>query len=453
LEPNQSIVIKLSDFFPVRKSTAAISATVEHPVLTRGRHYRMRLCGDVFWQNSLTTLHSAHEFNRKPDRTEEFRLSDRLVRCGDIALTIPNFDRNQVANSTIETRYGGREQSQQRDFSAYVAEVQINRPTSAAAGLMNCRYRGYGGSFWFAFDRDASGDDKSTGIGTSLSGNHHISVPWQDRADMPQSAEEAGRLKQLAEAGFMIDPHPVPVMGPDHRLEFGFDCDASNPPCRDFLLHLFDGGGRFIATTPYQKSHEGPSFSQHFLAGVDDAVSKQVRLVLVAPDWLKNGQTRAGYKLLPDMVVQDRLSGDRDVTEFQSCWRNLGVAIDGFPHWLSPANGIVGRSNLTARVRHGAGYKSGLMIVNGSGSRHYKRSAKVKIVVHDLGGAQKEAAFEIPAFTQRLVWLPELIPDLGDFLGDQLGALIVKSAEADLNCQLVTTNQHGAVSLQHLWGY
>ncbi|HWT97127.1 MAG TPA: hypothetical protein VN229_05910, partial [Terriglobales bacterium] len=303
------------------------------------------------------------------------------------------------------------------------------------------------------FDRDVAGDDKSTRIGASLSGNHHISVPWRDRADMPQSAEEADRLKQLAEAGFMIDPRPVPVMDPDQRLQFGFDCDASNPPCRVFLLHLFDAHGRFITTAPYEKTHQGACFPQHFLAGVDEAVRKQVRLALVAPDWLKHGQTRVGNKLLPDMVVQDRLSGDRDVTEFQSCWRNLGVAIEGFPHWLSPANGIIGRSNLTARVRHGAGYTSGLMIVNGSGSRHYKRSAKVKVVVYDLGGAQKEAVLEIPAFTQRLVWLPELMPDLGDFLGGQLGALMVKCAEADLNCQLVTTNQHGAVSLQHLWGY
>lgn len=452
LEPNQSITIKLSDFFPVRKYTAAFSATVEHPMLTRGRHYRMRLCGDVFWRNSLTTLHSAHEFNRKPDRTEEFRLSDRLVRSGEIALTIPNFDRNQTAGSIVETYYHGQEQRQPRSLTAYVGEVRLDRAASAA-GLMNCRYQGYGGSFWFAFDRDAAGDDKSARIGASFSGNHHISVPWRDRVDMPQSAEEAARLKQLAKAGFMADPHPVPIMGADQRLHFGFDCDASNPPCRIFLLHLFDADGQFIATTPYEKTHDGPSFPRHFLGGIDDALTRQVRLALVAPDWLKHGQARAGYKLLLDMVVEDRRSGDRDVTEFQSCWRNLGVVIEGFPHWLSPANGIIGRSNLTARVRHGDGYTSGLMIVNGSGSRHYKRSAKVKVVVYDQAGAQKEAVLEIRAFTQRLVWLHELMSDLEDFLGGKLGAILVRSADADLNCQLITTNQHGAVSLQHLWGY
>jgi hypothetical protein len=33
------------------------------------------------------------------------------------------------------------------------------------------------------------------------------------------------------------------------------------------------------------------------------------------------------------------------------------------------------------------------------------------------------------------------------------GAMLVRSADADLNCQVVTTTPKGAVSLQHLWGY
>ncbi|HVJ32159.1 MAG TPA: hypothetical protein VND94_03510 [Terriglobia bacterium] len=446
LEPNQSLLLKLSDFFPQRRYAAALAATVEHPALTRGRHYRMRLCGDVFWGHSFTTLHSAHEFNRKPERNEEFRLSAGLVREGEIALTVPNFDRNQVAGSIIETSDGVRLDRQDRDLAAYLQEVRLTPAAGAEGGFVSCRYQGYGGSFWFAFDRQAK-------TGGSLSGNHHISVPWTDRRDMPQSAEEAARINQLSKAGYIIDPHPVPVLEAANRLRFGFDCDSANPPCTHFHLHLFDAAGKVLTRLPYAKAHAGPSFPEHFLAGVEPAIAAATRLAIVSPDWLKNGQTRAGYKLLPDLVIEDRLTGDRDVTEFQSCWRNLGVAIEGFPHWLSPANGIIGRSNLVGRVRHGDGYLSGLALVNGSGSLRYDRPARIKIVVSHLAGATREAMLTLPAFCSRLVWLQDLLPDLGDFLEGQVGGLMVKSADADINCQLVTTNAHGAVALQHLWGY
>jgi len=446
LEPNQSLALRLSDFFPQRRYAAALAATVEHPSLTRGRHYRMRLCGDVFWGNSITTLHSAHEFNRKPERNEEFRLSAGLVRQGEIALTIPNFDRNQIAGSVIETSDGTRLDRQNRDLGAYLQEVRLTPSDGGQGAYVSCRYQGYGGSFWFAFDREAKN-------GGSLSANHHISVPWADRSNMPQTAEEAARINQLSKAGYIIDPHPVPVLEAGNRLRFGFDCDSANPPCRDFSLHLFDAAGKMLTSLSYVKNHPGPNFPEHFLADVDPAIAAVTRLAVVSPDWPKNGQTRAGYKLQPDLVVEDRMTGDRDVTEFQSCWRNLGVAIDGFPHWLSPANGIIGRTNLVGRVRHGEGYLSGLALVNGSGSLRYDRAARIKVIVSKLDGAMCEATLTLPAFCTRLVWLHDLFPALDDFLEGRIGGLLVKSADADVNCQLLTTNLQGAVALQHLWGY
>src|SRR5690606_13463585 len=44
LEPNQSMVIRLSDHVPERRYPTSLAAFVEHPILTRERHYRLRLC-------------------------------------------------------------------------------------------------------------------------------------------------------------------------------------------------------------------------------------------------------------------------------------------------------------------------------------------------------------------------------------------------------------------------
>jgi hypothetical protein len=54
----------------------------------------------------------------------------------------------------------------------------------------------------------------------------------------------------------------------------------------------------------------------------------------------------------------------------------------------------------------------------------------------------------------RLDWIDALIPDVGAHLGSTCsGALLVTSKNADLNCQIVTVSDKGAVSLQHMWGY
>jgi hypothetical protein len=445
LEPNQSLLLKLSDYFPGHRHSAAFSARVEHPALTRGRHYRMRMCGDVFWGNSLTTLHSSHEFNRDPSRNEEFRVSSGLLRQGDMVLTVPNYDRNQPAESFVELTDGAAQTARPRDRAAYQQEVTLSKRRDEPDHLFGCRYKGYGGSFWFAFDQGGKN-------GGSLSGNHHVSVPWADR-DMPLPADEAARLKKLLDAGFMIEPHPVPVTTADNPLRFGFDCDNANPPCRDFLLYLFDEAGGYLATLNYHKAHWGPAFAEDFLAGAAPEVAAATRLMMMAPDWLAIKHTRERYKLLADLVVENRQTGDRDVTEFQSAWRNLGVAIPDVPHWLSPANGIVGRTNLVGRVRHGQGFRTGLVVVNGSGSLAYRGKARLKIVVHNLAGKALEASIDVGPFEQQIVWLDELMPNLADLLEGPVGGLVLRSADADLNCQLLTTTPQGTVSLQHLWGY
>lgn len=449
LGPGQSYLIRVGEHFPERRFPVAISTMVCHPDLTRGRHYRLRVCADVFWKGSLTTLHSAHEFNRDPEGNVEFRVAPGRVREGRLVMTVPNYERNLAADRALEWSDGKQQFRRVRDPQAFIEEAAARKPGDGANGFFDCHYRGYGGSFWFA--QEPSGKGAPEGF---ISGNHHIQTPRADRVQHLLSPEERARIETLERQGFMLDPHGVPLTGPDSDLRFGFDCDAANPPFRDFLIYWFDESGRLIARMPYAKAEPGTIFADELLAAFDHPDRARARMFFFTPDWLKTGIRRKGFKMLPELVVEHRRSGDRDVTEFQSSWRNLGLAIPDFPHWLTPAHAVVGRTSVLARARQGGGYRSALLIVNGSGRLDYADAAAADISVLNHGGAELSSRVEISAFGWRLVWLDEAMPGLAGHLAPTgVGTLLVQSGDADLNAQVVTVGDHGAVSLQHLWGY
>jgi hypothetical protein len=155
-----------------------------------------------------------------------------------------------------------------------------------------------------------------------------------------------------------------------------------------------------------------------------------------------------------NLVVRNKGTGDRDVTEFQSCWRNLNATIDGFPHWLHPSKGVVGRTNVVGQLRSARGLRTGIVVVNGSGNLSHSTPATVKVRLHAPDGAARTAQAELAAFTGRVLWADELFEDLESLLGDSgFGTILVTSAEADVNCQILTCSTTGGVSLQHMWGY
>ncbi len=65
----------------------------------------------------------------------------------------------------------------------------------------------------------------------------------------------------------------------------------------------------------------------------------------------RRGLRYKGFKPMANLLVRNRHTLDQDFTEFQSCWRNLGAAVPGFPHWLTDQLAIVGRTNVFGRVR------------------------------------------------------------------------------------------------------
>ncbi|WP_374380616.1 hypothetical protein, partial [Dongia sp.] len=209
LEPNQSHVIRLSDHIKTRKHAVSLAAFVEHPVLTRDRHYRLRLCADVFWKDSLTTLHSAHEFNRSPDRLVEFRAPAWLVRDGALALTLPNFDRRAKAEHPVELSAGGVSSNSPRDTSLYIDQSVIRRGNVGEDQMLGWRYRGFGGSNWFVLENEGA---VAQGHRANIAGNHHASCPIIDRDDLQADASEIERFRRVEEAGFVLEPHPVPIL-------------------------------------------------------------------------------------------------------------------------------------------------------------------------------------------------------------------------------------------------
>lgn len=453
LRPSESLLVRASEHFPNPRHPIAISTQVTHPFLTQGRHYRFRVCADVHWRGSFTTLHSAHEFRRDPAARTEFRVAHERVRAaGRLVITVPNYERNLTADTGLECSNGAETVHRARHPAAFVEEAALARPAYAERPYFDCHYKGYGGSFWFA--EEEALHPGSGALQGCISGNHHVATPRRNLTNLGITAQEQARFEELRNQGYIVEPHPVPVTHGKGPLRFGFDCDAANPPFRRFVFYWFDAEGKLIAETPYTKEGQGTLFADDLLTLLPADQRASAHLLMFTPDWTANGLRRKGFKMLPDLVVEHGHSGDRDVTEFQSSWRNLGAAIPDFPHWLTPALSIVGRTNVLARARAGEGYRTAVLVANGSGSLAYRTRAHGEILVRNLAGDERRAQFELGPFDWRLIWLDEVIDDLEDFLAPSgIGPLQLLSGDADLNAQAVSVNRNQAVSLQHLWGY
>jgi hypothetical protein len=453
LRPNESVVVKVSDYFPVRRHATAISTMVTHPYLTMGRHIRYRVCADVMWKGSFTTLHSAHEFRRTPTELVETRVAQKRVRDGTVVITLPNYEQNVPITAVVGASDGVNSVERRRDPSLIVDETRINLAKGGnGKPFVDCYYNGYGGSFWFAVE-----DVKARKGAKNLScimGNHHVQNPRRDLINAGMSADEHKRFLELRSKGFVVEPHPLPVTHGKGPLRWGFDCDTSNPPFWNFMLYWFGKNGEFLGEMPYHKQELGTVFVDDLVKLWKHPKAKEATLVCFTPDWTKDDIRRKGFRLLADLVVEHVDTGDRDVTEFQSAWRNLGTIFPDFPHWLTPAMGAVGRTNLFARCRSDKNYRSAILAINASGRLDYNTHARAEVVIYNLAGKELRGELDIKPFGWSLEWLDELIPGVNSHLGaGGVGAMMLVSPDADLCAQVVSTNANKAVALQHLWGY
>jgi len=453
LGPNESLVARLGEMAPERSGPVCLAITVAHPSLTRGRHYRYRACADAFWKGSITTIHGGHKFFANPNKPKEHRLAETTIRSGRLIVTVPNYDLDMGRDASVHCMVGGRSQQFERDRQAPVEEYVFEKPTDRCdeRRFFGLAYRGYGTSFWYGLEEDVPGP---RGPIASLSANHLGTVDVEERRDAALSAAEAERLAQIEAAGFRPYPHAIPVLNGRDRLAFGFTFDSCNPQFSDLDIDFFDGAGGHLGATSTQVA-AGVTFIDEIAAAWDHPRRGETALALVTPAW-----SRLGYApqrtLFKDthLVLRNLDTHDQDMTESQPAWRNLGVVIPDFPHWLHPTMAVVGRTNLVGRARCDAGMRTAVVVVNGSGNLRYGTTAAVEVVVFNLDGGRASATLALPPFTQRVEWLDALLPDLALHVGPGgIAALQVRCADADINAQILTLTPQGSVALQHLWGY
>ncbi len=156
-----------------------------------------------------------------------------------------------------------------------------------------------------------------------------------------------------------------------------------------------------------------------------------------------------------NLVVRNKRTGDRDVTEFQSCWRNLNATIDGFPHWLHPSKGVVGRTNIIGHVRSARG---GCARDPGRQRRRESEPFRTRDregrVARTIGFGRTGEVELSAVHGQGRLGSTSYSRNCEAFLGaGGYGTILVTCAEADVNCQILTCSTAGSVSLQHMWGY
>ena len=448
MRPQETVHFTLDDLLPDREGTAVIEVRTSHPALTGNRHPRWRVWADLFWKDSLTSLHGAHDYG--PDHVCESRIPLSELRSASLVLTLPNYD-HKLSDSDSEVHWarGTSKGTFPRDGLRTIEQVNVAREPQGEAhpGFWGYRYQGHGTSYWFAFD-EGSGQDRP-----SIRGNHEVTVAQVEHRP-PLSSERREFLESMEQRGFLFWPHGLPLLDDSSDIEFGFSFEAANPQLSDFILVFYDGDGAVIGRRAIALPKSGYHYADELLAGFTTPEGRRAALVLVSPDWKAMNIDPQRINACGNLVVRNKRTGDRDVTEFQSCWRNLNATIDGFPHWLHPSKGVLGRTNIVGQVRTARGLRTGILAVNGSGNLSHSTSATVKVRLHAPNGAARTAEADMTAFTGRVLWADELFDGLEQFLGGGgYGTVLVTSADADVNCQILTCSTAGSVSLQHMWGY
>jgi hypothetical protein len=255
----------------------------------------------------------------------------------------------------------------------------------------------------------------------------------------------------MRKQGFVVLPHALPVLKDSDEHEFGFSFDWANPPVKKFIIHVFAKNGELIGEFPYEKTTAGIVYTSEILANFKNR--DRANMLVLEIDLSDGKVDPRKFVMAGDLVVRNKKTGDRDFTEYQSCWRNVGVLFRDFPHWIHPSKNLVSRSNLVGRVINKNGMKTAILLVNGSGNLNYKTEAKAVVSVYDPSGNCESKTIQIPAFDFSVIWLHELFPHLDELLKEGRGSVVIQSNEADMNAQIFTTSENGSVSLQHLWGY
>ncbi len=453
LPPRRGLKVNLNEWLPNRQGPACISQFVAHPVLTRGRHYRWRGTGHLLWADSATSLHGGHDF-RGPASDNEFKVSRAILNKGNLVITLPNYDLDATEEGAVLECIDGQvisSRTRSRDRRIEQLDFRNDGVDSGVDDYVGCKYKGYGASFWFSLDDAVPGP---RGDHRNIASNHSARAPLRVTPDRLNGVEAALPLiTGLSDAGVMLHPHAVPVSGADDPVEFGFEFDANVPRLGCFSITAFDHEGALVTAFKFEKTDVGPAMARDVLGELDPVMRDRVGLIVVAPDWVAMDLDPRGRGPSGNLVARHRSTHDFDVTEFQSCWRNLGIQVNEFPHWLSQDRMLAGRTNVFSSVPAGAKVRPAVLLVNGSGARDYANAADYRLRLLNPTGVEIVADGTLGPFCHQMVWLDEAFAEQSAHLDDTFGTLLVQSYDADLNANLIVVWRDQAVSLQHMWGY
>lgn len=455
MAPNETFYFKLSDYLPKQSRVGASGLFVEtfHPRLIGRRNHRWRVWADVLTKRSLTSLHGTHDDGAEID-VAEFIVDISKRHTDRLAITLPNY-RHSLGQDTGPVRFkisdaekgaAAAEQTHSRALGKQVEELTMDVAGADISDQNHFRitYPGYGGSYWYTFQ-------KTDGATDNICSNHTCGSPYDGLP--PARTDWDPQFLALAEHDYMIWPYPVPATGPEAEIDFGFNFLCSQPRFSHYKAMLMDEDGEHLDTLDI--NHDGHS---HFmadtaLAGLSNQLRGQTRQLLVLPNWRKENRHPRDVKVDGLLIAKHRRTGDYDATEFQDSWRNVGVGVSQYRHWLIDTMMLTGRTNIMGRFSPRSEMRHGVLLINSSGAPNYRTRVRATATVLTSDGRGMSAPFEVAPQGHALVWLEDLLPGVREWTRGQAATVLVRSADGDCNGHIVTIRGSEAVSLQHMWGY
>ena len=451
LAPQETINIRLNDILPIRTGASGIKIQTFHPKLIGRRNHRWRPFADVLTENSITSLHGAHELP-KPNSTAQFIVDIGSENVDKLTVTLPNYEKdlpegcNQTTYKLCDRNMKIHEEVfKDRQNHKLIDCIQINLEERSGQNLTQCRIKskGSGGSFWYNY--------KNTKKTDCISANHTVSSPYEKVE--PKKLPPDEYIKSLESSGILIYPYPVPVTQPNNQIEFGFNFLCSQPEFYNYKALLMNSDGKKISETDFIHKGKSHCMTSDILDTLEEEVSKNVSMILVVPDWIKEGLRPYQVRVDGLLIAKHRTTEDYDITEFQNSWRNLGIRIPSYKHWLLDNMMLTGRTNLRGRINYRAELRNGVLLINSSGRLNYSTKAIATIQIVGSNGASVGCPIKVSPHGFNLVWIDELFPNLKAILDNSPATVLVTCCDCDINGHMITLRGNKAVALQHMWGY
>lgn len=448
MRPDETWIFTAKELDVQGQADAAMKVRCWHPVLTRGRHHRMRLAVDVTKGRAVTTLHSGHDFG--PYRVNWGEMHADLGPGTDTVVTIPDYERLHTDHSGAEVRFGRASGPMARATTTpghAQRAFRVSALLEADGEVPDLRYRftGQGDPFWFRL-REGPGRER-------LAANHFVTTYWNEPHQETLDDGALQRLQRLEQGGLRFLPFAVPLPPPDAGVHFGFSFRHTRPEPQRFRLLWYDAQGGLLAETS-----GGPATGEYtYPSDLDPRLARQASggILVVSPDW-------AGVRVHPmkmalnvDLGVFSTDQGadaDWDSTELQGSWKNIRGYVRDVPRWMFPPSVNTRRTNVVMRGVSDGDLDTRILVMAASGDLGFRGASDAEIRFYRPDSAWLRAKRAIPAWTHRIWSLGELFPDLRSFCPEGRGYLRVTCTDMDLNVYGIT-DRRGGLGLQHFWGY